>query len=99
MLLLLKGKTSKEVDRASKEACSASKEAGRAFKKAVGASEEAGKGGGGRKREERGKEEEEAVDSTASSPVTMINREAFFKTRRENGENILDLGVFIIFSQ
>jgi len=61
MLVLLKGKTSKEVDRASKEA-------GRAFKKAGGASEEAGKGGGGRKREERGKGEEEAVDSTTSSP-------------------------------
>jgi len=80
MLLLLKGKTSKEVDRASKEA-------GRAFKKAVGASEETGKGGRGRKWEERGKGQEEAVDSSSSSSsVTMTNREAFFRTKRENGE-------------
>lgn len=79
MILLLKGKTTKEVGKASKEAV-------RAFKEAGGASEEAGKGGGGRKIEEKGKGEEEVVKSTTSSLVAMTNREVCFRNRRENGE-------------
>jgi hypothetical protein len=35
----------------------------------------------------RGNAEEEPVDSTTSSPVTMTNKEAFFRIRRENREN------------
>jgi hypothetical protein len=87
-MLLLKGKTSKEVDKASKET--------------GGASEEAGRGGGGRKMEERGKGEEEVVKCTTSSSVAMTNREACFRNMRENGEilsnqyTILSIGVSLV---